>query len=149
LLVASLLALLGAPARAEPPPEFEQIELRSANGAALLSWTPGEVEYELEEAGDPEFIDAELRYRGSFSSLFVSGRRDGTRYFRVRSRSHPGADDQPGVWSEWSAPGVVRFEHHRLDLALLVFGCGAAVFLATCLAAVHGSRTTARDAQQG
>jgi hypothetical protein len=138
--------LVGAEALAAAPPEFDgESEAHSQNGAMLLSWdeqaSPGELEYELQEAGDPAFSDAALRYRGEFPSFFISGRRDGTRYFRIRSRS-PVPRSQ---WSEWSTTKAVVVEHHDLGAALGLFGGGAAVFLATCLALVAGSSASRRE----
>ncbi len=137
------LALLSwsTAADAAAPPKFDDVaEARSQNGALLLSWDAdlsiGEREYELEEAGDPSFADAALRYRGTFPSFFISGRPDGARYFRVRSRDY-GSDQ---AWSAWSQPKSVVVEHHDMRLALGLFCAGAAVFLATCTALLIGAR---------
>jgi hypothetical protein len=124
-------------------PEFETPDpIESSNGAALLRWDQGQplgaLEYELQEADSPEFVAAELRYRGSFPSYFVSGQRDGTRYFRVRSRSY--TEDSPAPWSEWSTPQILVVAHHDLRLALGLFGAGALVFVITCLTLVAGAR---------
>ncbi len=136
------------PAAAAAPPSFDDsTEARSQNGAILLSWDAdldiGAQEYELQEADDPSFEHSSVRYRGSFPSFFVSGCRDGTRYFRVRSREYAG--ERPSAWSEWSATKVVVVEHHDLGAALGLFGGGAAVFLATGLTLLVGARAIGRD----
>ncbi|MFO7563150.1 MAG: hypothetical protein R6X02_10945 [Enhygromyxa sp.] len=142
-LLATTLALLTPGSAAAEAPRFEDdTETRSTNGAILLRWDTelgvNEREYELQEAADRSFATAETRYRGSFPSYFVSGRRDGTTYFRVRSRSF--AEQTPTAWTEWSATKVVVVEHHDLRLALGLFIGGAAVFLATGLTLVAGAR---------
>jgi len=147
---------------APPPPTVTgDARLHSANGAVLLAWdrdpplvSPGALEhaleYELEEASDASFADAQVRYRGSFPSWFMSGRRDGSYAFRIRSRSWTEAASagsaQPSAWSEWSATQIVVVEHHDVRLALVLFGFGAAVFLASCLTLLIGSQRTSRRA---
>jgi hypothetical protein len=129
-------------------PEFEDAApAESGNGAVLLSWAepsehddPAVREFELQEAGDPSFVDPVTCYRGRFPSFFVSGRRDGTRYFRVRSRP-ASASASASAWSSWSATKVVVVEHHDLTLALALFGAGAVVFAATCLTLILGARS--------
>jgi len=139
--------LLARAAAADPPRFDDPAEARSQNGAMLLSWDAelrvGEREYELQAADDPSFADAELRYRGSYPSFFVSGRPDGTRYFRLRSRELAAAETS--AWTEWSASKAVIVEHHDLRLALALFFAGAAVFLATCFTLVAGARSADRE----
>jgi hypothetical protein len=142
--LALLVALLVTPAWAAAPRFDQPSPIESANGAALLRWDQdqpiGELEYELQEADSLEFVAVETRYRGSFPSYFVSGRRDGTHYFRVRSRSYAGAGAEPDPWSEWSPPQTLVVAHHDLRLALGLFGAGALVFVITSLTLVAGAR---------
>lgn len=145
-----LIGLLGSTALAGPPrsaPIFAgEPNQRSSNGAMLLRWDialgVGDREYQLQEASDPQFGDAIVRYRGSFPSWFMSGRVDGTRYFRVRSRRIESS--AASAWSEWSATKVAIIEHHDLTIALVLFGFGALVFIGTCLTLIVGSLETNR-----
>jgi hypothetical protein len=142
--------MLWAGTAAAAPPEFDELaEARSQNGAILLSWDAkqavGDREYELQESDDSSFATTSVRYRGSFPSFFISGRRDGTKYFRVRSRGY--VDGQPSAWTGWSSTKIVIVEHHDLGAAFGLFGAGAIVFLATCLTLIVGSRTASREAR--
>jgi hypothetical protein len=114
------LCLLAA-TRADAAPTFEQEELHSHNGAALLRWTGLGVAFEVQRARERDFSDAQVLYVGSLPSAHVSGLRNGEHYFRVRS-----VDDHA-----WSAPTTLTVEHHSMALVWPLFAVGAAVFLTT------------------
>jgi hypothetical protein len=162
-LAAALACSLAWPAAvtagAPPAPTLDgEAEEESTNGAFLLAWKPDEDaaldeaggqswEYELEEAPSPDFANTEVVYCGAFDSWFVSGRRDGAAHFRVRARALTDGDE-PGPWSEWSAPKTIVIAHHDLRLALGLAGLGALVFAATAITLVVGARRRTR-AQTG
>ena len=79
---------------------------------------------ELQEATDPAFRNTITFYKGPDRATVISGKPNGTWYYRVRALI--GA--QPGTWSE---PVAVKVSHHSLSRALLFFGLGVVVFLAT------------------
>jgi hypothetical protein len=139
------LGLAPAALRAAPAPQWDgEAEETSTNGAMLIEWKGedegGKLEFELQEADRADFEDAQTHYRGTFPSWYVSGRRDGTHYFRVRSRPWSRAEGSSGEWSEWSATKTVVVEHHDLGLALGLMSVGALVFLITVLTLVLGAR---------
>jgi hypothetical protein len=107
-----------------PAPSWSGDELlHSSEGFATLAWTGApDDRFELEQAQEADFSDAVVVYRGAAPASFVSGLRDGTYHFRVRTHD-----------SDWSGPVHLRVAHHPLPLALASFAAGAAVFLATAI----------------
>ena len=107
-----------------PAPTWRGEEPRdSREGHAALAWEgPPGSRFELQQSRNADFAQAELVYRGAARSTFVSGLRDGTYHYRVRTSE-----------SAWSEPITVRVAHHPLPLALASFVAGAAVFLATAI----------------
>jgi hypothetical protein len=131
------LCLLAA-ARADAAPAFEQQELHSRNGAALLEWTGEGDAFEVQRARRSDFADAQVLYVGSMPSAHVSGLRDGEHHFRVRT-----VDDDT-----WSAPATLTVQHHSMALVWPLFAVGAVVFLATAafVAAAARNHTPGRSA---
>ncbi len=87
-------------------------------------------EFELQESTLPDFSDAAPLYRGPDLATVISGRRDGRRYYRVRSQPH----------AAWSNTVQVTTAHHTLSRALAFFAAGALVFALTLAMILHGSR---------
>lgn len=155
IAIALSTALAGGLAEAAPGPrwdsplESDSNRLDSNNGAALLRWTQPDLdrdsapdlgadlgadfEFELQEGPTPAFEAPVTRYRGTFPSWYVSGRRDGELYFRVRSRPWSREHGPRGEWSEWSTVATISVQHHDLRFALALMGLGALVFCATAL----------------
>jgi hypothetical protein len=119
IFAAGLRLLVGG--RAETVPSFDQPELSSQNGSAVLEWAGEADRYEVQHARAFDFSDAEVIYVGSIPSAHVSGLRDGEHLFRVRAS---GA-------TTWSDPAVLRVEHHSMLLVWPLMALGAGVFLAT------------------
>jgi len=98
------------------------------------NWTPAAAEaggeFELQESTRPDFSDAASLYRGPDLATVISGRRDGRRYYRVRSQHH----------AAWSNTVQVTTAHHPLARALAFFAAGALVFALTLTMILHGSK---------
>lgn len=92
-------------------------------------------EFEIEESADPSFARAKIAYRGHDRASVVSGRGDGTYYYRARLIDGDGAKRA----SPWSDVVAVTVDHHPLSRALAFFAAGALVFLATLALIVGGS----------
>jgi hypothetical protein len=65
----------------------------SVTGSYTVAWTTsfGATGYELQEATQSNFSDAHTVYTGSGATTFVSGRSNGTYYYRVRATNPVGA----------------------------------------------------------
>lgn len=133
VLVLGLSALVPAPAIADAP-TLAVDDARPAAGYFHLSWEAGHRRpVELEEATVPGFSDTRLVYRGPDSARVMSGKPDGTWYYRVR-RIDGGAP------SSWSEPVAVEVRHHSLQRAGFFFVLGAVVFGATLVLVLIGQR---------
>ena len=103
-----------------PAPAFEDADLQTHNGAQLLKWSGGAAEFEVQQASDASFADAQVIYTGAMPSAHVSGLRDGTYYFRVRSQD-------AGAWSE---AATLEVSHHPMTLVWPLLTLGGLVFVA-------------------
>jgi hypothetical protein len=90
--------------------------------------------FELQECTRADCADAVPLYRGPDLATVISGRRDGTRYYRVRAVPDDG--DRAG----WSNVVEVTTAHHPLSRALAFFTAGALVFALTLGLILRGSR---------
>jgi hypothetical protein len=130
---ALLVCLDTAPARDDvrAPRLHADTDIATA-GFYRLSWEAGAGRVELQEAESPGFAHPATRYLGHDRATVISGRPDGVWYYRLRSRD----DARAGPWSETVR---VTVQHHPLSRALLFFGLGIAVFLATLLMILRGT----------
>jgi len=132
-IVVALLALLAAtPATPTAATIEADTELATA-GYYQLRWTAATADVQV-EVSEPDSDDWRIIYSGPDRARVVSGQTDGTRVYRVRGI---GATEP----SAWSAPVRVTVVHHSLQRALLFFGVGAVVFLATLALIVRGARS--------
>lgn len=90
------------------------------------------LEYQLQEARDPQFRDLIAEYQVTDSATVMSGRTDGQRYYRLRAVRN----SQPV--SRWSETVSVETRHHSLTRAFSFFIVGAAVFVLTLLLVLRG-----------
>lgn len=109
--------------------------LVSSDGA---SFPESRVTFQLQEASEPDFSDAVVRYEGSERQSFISGLANGDYFFRVRGRP---ASDVP--WSDWSEVKTLQVVHHSRTFAMTMFGVGSVVFLAIVLTIWRGNRVQA------
>ena len=90
------------------------------------------LQVELQEADNPDFADASIDYQGPDDASVVSGKPNGTWYYRARVIG----DQQAGPWS---TAVKVTVAHHPLSRAFMFFGLGVVVFVATLLLVVRGA----------
>ena len=105
-------------------------------GFYRLMWKTNAEHVELQEATDPDFRKVKISYRGPDRATVISGKPDGTWYYRVRAAD--GAD--PG---EWSRPVSVTVAHHSLSRALMFLSLGVVVFVATASIIIRGTKGAA------
>lgn len=120
-----------------------ELELNSSGGYYSLNWAaaPGSdvTSFYLEEAASPDFAGADRDerrqvYDGEDSGTTISGKADGTYYYRVHGRK----DD--GSRTPWSKTLGVTVRHHSLPRAFAFLITGALVFLATAVMILGGYR---------
>jgi hypothetical protein len=100
-------------------------------GFFRLHWADPAPVFELQEASGPGFNHATTLYRGPDTATVVSGKPDGTWYYRVRAATDAGS----GVWSDTVA---VTVDHHDLGRALMFLALGFCVFIAIVLTVLRG-----------
>jgi len=119
----------------EPPILLSSTDGQPAKaGYFSLSWSVGSAsEYELQEADNPQFTGARVRYRGSDKAATITGRGDGVYYFRVREVGNQ-MEDTP-----WSEVVAVNVKHHSLQRAWGFFAVGTVVFILSLLTILIGN----------
>ena len=103
-------------------------------GYFQLQWNADEP-VRLLESTDMSFDNAHIAYEGSDSGHTVSGRRDGTLYYRLESVA---------TGATLGQPVRVEIAHHSRSRAFAFFAVGGVVFLATLGLIVFGSRGYSR-----
>jgi len=120
LCLCSVLSALAAQV-----PQFEESEMSSAEGYAMIRWDhPDEsldAEFQLVVLG-PDSL--RMTYETPAQSIFLSGLSNGDYELRVRYRS-----DSSDEWEQWSQPMTLQVAHHPLRLAFALFVAGAIMFL--------------------
>jgi hypothetical protein len=89
------------------PPASISVPATSGTGTYTIAWAASisATSYDLEEATDAGFVSAQLIYSGSQLSTLVSGRANGTYWYRVRATNSFGA-------SKWTAGANPCQVHH-------------------------------------
>jgi hypothetical protein len=100
---------------------LEPESLESNEGYYQLRWE-AEEPIRLVEASSPDFADARALYSGTDTGRVVSGKPDGTWYYRLESV------DGARILS---SPATITVRHHSLARAFSFFALGAVVFGAT------------------
>jgi hypothetical protein len=141
LLLTVMVTLAGLPLSASSAPDLVAPRLSVDNSVATagfysLSWETGIERVELQEASEPGFDNPLTAYTGPDRASVISGKPNGTWFYRIRALD----DQRAGPWSE---PLSVTVAHHSLARALLFLGLGLTVFIATVLMIVRGSDKTA------
>jgi hypothetical protein len=96
--------------------------------------------YELVESTDAAFTDATVQYRGPDLATTISGRPNGTYYYRVRRT------DQPSTTGpSWSNVHRVVVEHHSIGRAVTFLIIGGLVFAATLVVVLWGNRAERQE----
>ena len=137
-LLMGLLLLMGltaiAPAQTLlPVPRLSSDTDIATAGFYRLSWKTDKItQVEVQEADNPAFNDASLQYQGPDDASVISGKANGTWYYRARVLR----DQQSGPWSDVVK---VTVAHHPLSRAFMFFGLGVVVFVATLLMVIRGA----------
>jgi hypothetical protein len=100
---------------------LEPRELESNEGYYQLRWE-AEEPVRLVESSSADFADAKILYSGTDTGHVVSGKPDGTWYYRLESA------DGARILGE---PATIAVRHHSLARAFSFFALGAIVFLAS------------------
>lgn len=105
-------------------------------GYYQLQWknAANKLSVELQEADNAQFRNAESLYQGRDRARVVTGRSDGSYYYRAR------LVDVNGSTGAWSDIVKVQVKHHPLSRALGFFIVGAIVFLSILTAILIGNR---------
>lgn len=133
MLLICLLAVTSSHAAGTIPRLSTDSDTATA-GYYRLSWETDAEQVELQEANQVSFTTARTYYKGPDRAVVVSGKPDGTWYYRIRAIT----DGRPAQWSE---PIAVMVAHHSLSRALMFLSLGVIVFVATVLMIVRGKRT--------
>ena len=102
-------------------------------GFYRLTWASPAKRVELQEADSSAFLHAKTYYTGSDRATVISGKSNGTWYYRLRGLDGPGK----GVWSQ---PVRVTVKHHTLSRALMFFTLGVTVFVVTAAMIIFQTR---------
>ena len=119
----------------ENAPRLSSDSEQSTAGYYQLKWEGDDgSNYLLQEASDPGFSQPNTLYEGPDTATLISGRSDGTYYYRIRYRDVTSDDS-------WSNIAQVEVTHHPLSRAFMFFTLGAIVFIATLIVVVIGNRS--------
>lgn len=111
-------------------------EVASA-GYFQLSWEAEAERVELQEATSLTFRNATTLYIGPDKHSVISGKPNGSWYYRVRALN---VHDQNSQADAWSDPVTVLVAHHELSRALMFLSLGIIVFVGIVVMIVRGER---------
>lgn len=133
-LCALALCLAFAPVYAATnAPELSVNNSVATAGFYRLSWKTDVHQVELQADTSEQFTHPSTIYTGSDTASVISGKPNGTWFYRVRNLGNQG----PGPWSK---PVQVTVAHHSLVRAFSFLGVGILVFLATVIMILRGPR---------
>jgi hypothetical protein len=101
-------------------------------GFFRLRWESDADRVEIQEGSSSDFRNATTAYVGPDRAAVISGKPDGTWFYRARAVS----GSRPGPWSKAIA---VNVDHHSLSRAVLFLLLGIIVFISTASMIVRGS----------
>ena len=123
IVFAAFFFLLFASSAISAAPVFTEYNISSNAGYYILSWEKDkDLEIELQESEHPDFKNVRTLYLGKDSASTLSGKRNGSYYYRLRYVSGD---------SGWSRTCKVEVVHHSLEKALIFLAIGAFIFFAT------------------
>ena len=120
-----------------------QIAFKSNNpiitqkGAVTLSWTKSNKNntiYELQQARDPNFHSPKQIYKGPDLGSFLSGLKEGSYYYRIRT-----VDKDTAKYGPWAEPVTVKVEYQSMTLAWSLFSVGAFIFISIVIVVLKGA----------
>lgn len=112
-------------------------------GYFSLGWNAGDthgagdpkLRFEIQEDTNAEFTAPRIVYRGPETATTLSGKANGTYYYRVRIANAISSEQA------WSATHAVVVTHHPLSRAFAFLILGAIVFLSTAVLILRGNAT--------
>lgn len=127
--IAGICLLTALAVRLHAAPELSADPDFSDTGHYSLSWKTdreGQI-VEIQESEWPDFGKPNPLYLGIDTSKVISGKLDGTYYYRARYEDGP-----------WSQAVEVTVKHHGMGKTLIILCLGAIVFLATAFLIIFG-----------
>lgn len=123
---------------------LQPVSSTATAGYYQLRWNAGSIpvetadsaaaDYVLVESRSPAFTNPVAIYRGADTATVISGKPDGTYYYRVRL-----AHTKAGETVNWSNKASITVKHHPLSRAFMFFALGALVFLSILVVIVRGT----------
>lgn len=132
----ALALTLAAPLPAVAESALRASPERSLDGVYQLKWNDADAVV-LEESLDEDFSNPVTIYAGRDQAATLSGRANGTYYYRLRPSAR--AHDETSPFTH-AAPVRVEVAHHPLPRAITFFGIGLVVFASTVALVVTGER---------
>jgi hypothetical protein len=118
---------------ANAPPRLSSDTDVATAGFFRLTWETDADRIELQQASKGDFRKPVTLYIGSDRASVVSGKPNGTWFYRIRAIN----DGQPGPWSK---PVKVTVAHHSLYRAFTFLSLGIIVFISIVVVVIRGSR---------
>lgn len=131
-LFASQTTRAGDMSAFSPPPVLSSDNAISSAGYFRLSWNTQLEQSELQEADNPDFVNPSVVYSGPDQAMVISGKSNGSWYYRIRASNH----QQSGPWSNVV---TVTVKHHELSRAVMFLVLGVLVFLAMLVMILRGA----------
>jgi len=135
ILVTACLSGIGVTQAGDAVPLLSTSTDVATAGFYQLSWETDAENIELQEATQSAFRNPTTYYKGADRATVISGRPNGTWYYRVRAVT----SEQSGTWSE---PVKVTVAHHSLSRALMFLSLGVIIFLAIVVLIIRGPEKT-------
>lgn len=131
-LVLACLLIAGPIQAGNHAPKLSSDHEVASAGYFQLSWEVEAERVELQEATSPTFRNATTLYIGPDNHSVISGKPNGSWYYRVRALNAQ-AD-------AWSSPVTVLVAHHELSRALMFLSLGIFVFVAIVVMIVRSEK---------
>lgn len=121
----------------QPAPRLTSDSDIASAGFFRLLWETDAERVELQESKHAAFENARIFYKGPDRATVISGKPDGTWYYRIRATGK-------GQAGPWSKAVVVTVDHHSLTRATGFFVLGLIVFIGILFVIVGGARQTVK-----
>lgn len=117
----------------QPVPRLASDSDIASAGFFRLIWETDVERVELQESKHASFKNAHTYYKGPDRAIVISGKPDGTWYYRIRTTGK-------GAAGPWSEAVLVTVDHHSLTRAIGFFVLGLIVFLGILIVVIRGAR---------
>lgn len=136
LIACSLMLSASCVFAADSPPQLKANTRIASAGFYRLAWQSGNIPVELQESTDRSFNQPVTIYSGLDQATLISGKPNGTWFYRIRFNHDNEADS-------WSSPLSVIVTHHSLGRAIVFFCLGLFVFISIVFIVSRGARNRA------